>query len=454
MPSECVVGSSSSRARRRARASAGAASCEPRRARRQVGGPERGRRAVGVAELGDARRRRPRRSTSRRRRRSVGARPALAQPAPPPRGTRAPGSPPVGRACVGLVQCVWCPSGPRAAASRARSSQRPLVLAALVGRPHAAPRSGSRPAAPPGARRSAARRGRRAAARRGRTRLRTFATAAHVRDLRTRRHVRGAPTPPPSSAMNAAIVHRGPDDGARRRLRPLRARPPAPARASTSRPATSRSRTRRGDVVAVFNGELYNFRELRAELAARPRRSAAPATRRSSRTSTRSTALDFVERLEGMFALALWDAARERLVLARDRLGKKPLLWTRLADGSLAFASELKALLQLPGLARRARPRRARRLPGAPVRPRAGDGARGDPASCRRATCSSPRAGGDARRALLAAEPSQPSRVATRRVARARPRRGDRGGPAAARRGRPARRAPLRRHRLQRSSSR
>ena len=64
------------------------------------------------------------------------------------------------------------------------------------------------------------------------------------------------------------------------------------------------------------------------------------------------TGVHFVERLHGMFALALWDAGRERLVLARDRLGKKPLLWTRLPDSTLAFASEFKALVRLPGLSR------------------------------------------------------------------------------------------------------
>src|SRR5205085_3298528 len=108
--------------------------------------------------------------------------------------------------------------------------------------------------------------------------------------------------------------------------------------------------TERGDVTAVFNGELYNFEELRGELAAHDVR---------GRGDTpviphlyEEHGLAFVERLDGMFAIALWDAERARLVLARDRLGKKPLVWTRLADGTIAFASELKALLEVPGVRR------------------------------------------------------------------------------------------------------
>ena len=111
-----------------------------------------------------------------------------------------------------------------------------------------------------------------------------------------------------------------------------------------------------GDVVCVFNGEVYNFPELRSELAA-----AGHDVRGTGDTPViphlyEQHGLEFVQRLEGMFALAVWDAARERLVLARDRVGKKPLLWTKLPDGSLAFASELKALLRLPGLHREVEP--------------------------------------------------------------------------------------------------
>ena len=101
------------------------------------------------------------------------------------------------------------------------------------------------------------------------------------------------------------------------------------------------------DVTAVFNGELYNFRELRAELSGHDVR---------GRGDTpviphlyEEHGLAFVERLEGMFATALWDARRRRLVLARDRLGKKPLVWATLSDGTFAFASELKAFRALPG---------------------------------------------------------------------------------------------------------
>jgi asparagine synthase (glutamine-hydrolysing) len=111
-----------------------------------------------------------------------------------------------------------------------------------------------------------------------------------------------------------------------------------------------------GDVVAVFNGELYNFQDLRGELAATGHE-----VRGSGDTPViphlyEEDGPEFVRRLSGMFAIALWDAGRDRLVLARDRIGKKPLLWTRLPDGTLAFASELKALLQLPGICREVDP--------------------------------------------------------------------------------------------------
>jgi asparagine synthase (glutamine-hydrolysing) len=150
--------------------------------------------------------------------------------------------------------------------------------------------------------------------------------------------------------MSAAIVHRGPDEGSvdafgrcvlgHQRLRVLDPE-------HGYQPVASE----RGEIVAVFNGELYEYRALREELAGRHE------LRGTGDTPVlphlyEDDGLAFVGRLSGMFAVALWDAGRERLVLARDRLGKKPLLWTRLPDGSLAFASELKALLQLPDVRR------------------------------------------------------------------------------------------------------
>jgi asparagine synthase (glutamine-hydrolysing) len=101
----------------------------------------------------------------------------------------------------------------------------------------------------------------------------------------------------------------------------------------------------------VQNGEIYNYRELRDELAAAGHR---------FRTSGDTEALvhayeqwgpGFAERLRGMFAVAIWDTREQRLVLARDRFGIKPLYY-RVAGGSLSFASELKALLEQPGFSR------------------------------------------------------------------------------------------------------
>ena len=104
--------------------------------------------------------------------------------------------------------------------------------------------------------------------------------------------------------------------------------------------------------MVVQNGEIYNYRELRADLA-RKGHSLPHAGRHrgASRTSTRSTAPRFAEHLRGMFAVAVWDAKRRRLVLARDRFGIKPLYY-RVTGESLSFASELKALLRQPDFSR------------------------------------------------------------------------------------------------------
>jgi asparagine synthase (glutamine-hydrolysing) len=148
-------------------------------------------------------------------------------------------------------------------------------------------------------------------------------------------------------AMRAAIRHRGPDEGSSDRFGPCvlgHQRLRVLDLETGSQPVANEA----GSVMAVFNGELYNYRELRASL----REHTVPGTGDTPVIPHlyEEHGLRFVERLGGMFALALWDAGRQRLVLARDRLGKKPLLWTRLGDGTLAFASELKALLRLPGV--------------------------------------------------------------------------------------------------------
>ena len=152
-------------------------------------------------------------------------------------------------------------------------------------------------------------------------------------------------------AMNDAIVHRGPDHGA---VAPYGRCTLAYRRLSIIDLQTGDQplENENGSVVAVFNGELYNFRELRRELEAKGHEIRGTGDSPLIPHAYEEWGVGFASRLEGMFAIALWDREAERLVLARDRLGKKPLLYAELPDGSLAFASETKALLRLPKLPR------------------------------------------------------------------------------------------------------
>jgi len=161
------------------------------------------------------------------------------------------------------------------------------------------------------------------------------------------------PTPEVLSAMLACIAHRGPDgvgqvirDGrvglGHRRL----------AIIDLSDEASQPMRSASGCEV-ILNGEIYNYLELRVELA-----SGGAAFHTSSDTEVLLAAYDrwgveCLPRLNGMFAFALYDPSRRTLLLARDRFGEKPLYYHRAQDGSFLFASEIKALLGYPGVVAR-----------------------------------------------------------------------------------------------------
>ena len=143
--------------------------------------------------------------------------------------------------------------------------------------------------------------------------------------------------------MTSAIEHRGPDEAGHaihpgvalgmRRLSVIDV-------AGSHQPVT----TEDDQVTAVFNGEIFNFPELRSELAAKGHRLATQGDGETIVHLYEEHGPDFVRRLRGMFAIALWDKPRRRLVLARDRMGVKPLYYASTPVG-LAFASEVKALI-------------------------------------------------------------------------------------------------------------
>jgi asparagine synthase (glutamine-hydrolysing) len=148
--------------------------------------------------------------------------------------------------------------------------------------------------------------------------------------------------------MTAALAHRGPDadgfyyDGAvglgHRRLSIIDIE-------GSSQPLVSAD----GSIVAIFNGEIYNFRELRRSLTAAGHQFTTKGDGEVLLHAWRARGERMLEWLTGMFAFALWDRTRQQLFVARDHLGVKPLYYAWHA-GSLVFGSEIKALLPFPGL--------------------------------------------------------------------------------------------------------
>ncbi len=107
-----------------------------------------------------------------------------------------------------------------------------------------------------------------------------------------------------------------------------------------------------GTLTITYNGEVYNFTELRAELTAKGAIFRTEGDTEVLLHAWRAWGPSMLDRLNGMFAFAIHDSAAHTLFLARDRMGVKPLHYVELADGSLAFASELKGLLAHPQLRR------------------------------------------------------------------------------------------------------
>jgi len=111
-----------------------------------------------------------------------------------------------------------------------------------------------------------------------------------------------------------------------------------------------------GRAMLVFNGEIYNFRELRAELQAEGFSFRTDGDSEVILAAWQRWGVDCLPRLHGMFAFAIYDLGQRRLLLARDRLGVKPLYLAPLSDGSVIFGSELKALTAHPLLRREVDP--------------------------------------------------------------------------------------------------
>jgi asparagine synthase (glutamine-hydrolysing) len=156
-------------------------------------------------------------------------------------------------------------------------------------------------------------------------------------------------------AMNGAIFHRGPDeDGfyiddhaalAMRRLAIIDL-------ASGQQPIWNADKTK----CIFFNGEIYNYQELRKGLDERGHTFYTNSDTEAIIHLYDELGVDCLQHLRGMFAIAIWDKVEQTLFLARDRVGKKPLLYSHQTNGDLVFGSEFQALLKHPSVSREVDP--------------------------------------------------------------------------------------------------
>src|SRR5262245_23155168 len=152
-------------------------------------------------------------------------------------------------------------------------------------------------------------------------------------------------------AMTDAIAHRGPDGQGvhlagsaalgHRRLSIIDL-------ARGSQPMCNED----GTVWVTFNGEIYNFRAMRADLQSRGHRFASDSDTEVIVHAYEEWGEQAIARLQGMFALAIWNERERTLLVARDRVGIKPVYYANTGD-AFVFASELKSLLVHPGVSRR-----------------------------------------------------------------------------------------------------
>ena len=153
--------------------------------------------------------------------------------------------------------------------------------------------------------------------------------------------------------MNDSLAHRGPDAEGIHINGPLGLAHRRLSVIDLTKAANQPLADITGQYWITYNGEIYNFKAIRQELEATGARFKTQSDTEVLLEAYKRWGLECLDHFNGMFAFALWDGPRQRLFLARDRLGKKPLFYYILPHGGLIFASELKALLEDPRVPRK-----------------------------------------------------------------------------------------------------